>query len=335
MADEQAAKPSGAEQEPRAGDQTFPGTAADKPTQIPARGWRQVLVRAWKEGQKDEVPLLAGGVAFFAFLAIFPALIALLTIYGLLASPSQASQQIQGFASALPQSSQQLITSQLQSVAQSSGGALTIGLVVSLVAALWSASGGTMNLIKAINVAYDEDETRGFIKLRGTALLLTLGAIVFVLLTLALITVVPVALNRIPLGPLAVVIGQVVRWLLLVLLVMAGLAVIYRVAPDRTSPRFRWASPGALAAMLLWIAGSVGFNFYVSNFGSYNATYGALAGVIVLMLWLYLTSYAVLLGAEINAESEHQTTRDTTKGEQQPMGSRGARVADTPPDADT
>jgi len=272
--------------------------------------------------------MLAGGVAFFAFLAVFPALIAGLTLYGLVADPAQAVQQVEDVAAGLPRQTQPLIRDQLTAVASTSGSALTIGLVVSLLAALWSASSGTGNLIQAINIAYDEQEGRGFVKLRGLALVLTLGAIVFVLVTLALVAVVPPLLDTLPLGVVSTVIAQVLRWALLVGIVVVALAVVYRVAPDRDSPKFRWTSPGALVATTLWIIGSVGFSLYVNNFGSYNKTYGALAGVIVLMLWLYLTSYIVLLGAEINAESERQTSHDSTRGTPRPLGERHAVAAD-------
>jgi membrane protein len=256
-------------------------------------------------------------------------MIAALTLYGLVADPAQVAAQVNDLASALPETARPIITDQLHAVANSSDGALGIGLVVSILAALWSASGGTMNLIKATNLAYDEDETRGFVKLRGTALALTLGAVVFVLLAVALVAVVPPVFDALGLGGIALVVAQVVRWALLVALVVAALAVVYRVAPDRDAPRFTWTSVGALVATVLWIIGSVAFSLYVNNFGSYNKTYGALAGVIVLMLWLYLTSYIVLLGAEINAESERQTARDTTRGAPMPMGERGAEAADT------
>jgi membrane protein len=272
--------------------------------------------------------MLAGGVAFFAFLAVFPALIAGLTLFGLVADPAQVAQQVETLAATLPREAQPLIVDQLRSVVAGSDGALGIGLVVSLLAAIWSASSGTGNLIQAINLAYDEDETRGFLKLRGTALLLTLGAIVFMLITLALVAVVPALLDALPLGPVATVLAQVVRWALLIAVVVVSLAVAYRVAPDRDAPRIRWASTGAVVATVLWLAGSAAFSLYVDNFGSYNRTYGALAGVIVLLLWLYLTSYVVLLGAEINAEAERQTERDTTRGRPVPMGERRAVAAD-------
>jgi len=284
--------------------------------------------RAAKESSADNVPMLAGGVAFFAFLAIFPAIIAAITLYGLVADPATVAAQARDLSAALPQSAQPILADQLQSVVSASGGALGFGLVVSLLAAVWSASSGTGNLIKAVNLAYDEDETRGFLKVRGIALLLTLGAIVFVLVTLALVAVVPVVLNALPLGPVGTILAQVLRWVLLVALVVAALAVVYRIAPDRDSPRLSWVTTGSLVATVLWVVGSALFSFYVNNFGSYNKTYGAIAGVVVLMLWLYLTSYIILFGAEINAESERQTEADTTRGEPAPMGERRAAAAD-------
>lgn len=307
------------------------GSQADSPTEIPPRGWRQVLQRAIRASQKDNIPLLAAGVAFFGFLGLFPALIALVTLVGLVADPTQITQQVQSFTTGLPQASSQLISAQLTAITQSSGGALTVGLVMSLLAALWSASSGTSNLMVAVNIAYEEEETRSFLKLRAVALLLTLGTVVFLVLTLALIAVVPVMLRIMPLGPLGAALVQVVRWALLVALIMVGLAVLYRVAPDRNPPKFRWVSVGSVVAALLWLLGSAGFSLYINSFGNYNKTYGALTGVIVLLLWLFLTSYIVLLGAEINAQAEYQTGCDTTTGEPQPMGQRGAVVADTMP----
>jgi membrane protein len=307
---------------------SLPGEQAGHPTEIPARGWWQVLRRAVRESNADHVPMLAGGVAFFAFLAVFPALIAALTVYGLVADPAQVAAQVEGLAAALPEQARPLVADQLGAIVSTSGGALGVSLVVSLLAALWSASSGTGNLMQAINIAYDEEETRGFVRLRGTALLLTFGAIVFVLVALALVAIVPPLLDALPLGPLATVLAQVVRWGVLIAVVIVALAVVYRLAPDRDAPRLRWVSPGALVAAALWIVGSLVFSLYVDNFGSYNATYGALAGVVVLLLWLYLTSYIVLLGAEVNAESERQTRRDTTRGRPVPMGERRAVAAD-------
>lgn len=304
------------------------GDEAGTPVQIPARGWWQITRRALKECSSDNVSMLAGGVAFFAFLAVFPALIAAVSLYGLVADPSTVSRQVQSVAGLLPKEAQPLIADQLNSVVTSSGGALGIGLVVSLLAALWSASSGTSNLMQAVNLAYDEKESRGFLRTRGIALLLTIGAVVFVLVTLALVAVAPAVLDTLRLGVVGVVLAQVVRWVLLVGLVVGALAVVYRVAPDRDAPQLAWVSTGSLVAAALWIVGSVGFSLYVNNVGSYNKTYGALAGVVVLLLWLYLTSFIVLLGAEINAEAERQTRQDTTKGPARPMGERRAVAAD-------
>lgn len=311
---------------PVRGTHNPPGGNAEKPTEIPPAGWWQIVRRAFAESSKDNVSMLAGGVAFFGFLAIFPALIALVSLYGLVADPAQAAQTLESITSALPESARPLVADQLQSVVTSSTGGLTTGLVIAALAALFSASSGTQNLMAAINIAYDETETRGAVKLRALALLLTIGAVVFVIVAIALVAVAPIVLDA--LGPVGQVVGQIVRWVLLVVFMVIALAVLYRVAPDRDAPRFRWVTPGSVLATVLWAIGSVLFSLYVDNFGSYNKTYGALAGVIVLMLWLYLTSYIVLLGAEVNSESEYQTAADTTKGAAEPMGRRGAVKAD-------
>jgi membrane protein len=306
-----------------------PGEQAEAPTQIPPTGWWQVTRRAFAESTSDNVGILAGGVAFFAFLAIPPALIAGLTLYGLVADPQTVARQMQALAGSLPQEAQPLIADQLNTLANGGNGALSVGLVISVLAAVWSASTGTSNLMAAVNLAYDQQESRGFLKLRATALALTLGAIVFVLLSLFLVAVVPPLLQALQLGVVGTVLAQVLRWALLVGVVVVSLAIVYRLAPDRNAPKFAWTSPGALTATFLWVLGSIGFSLYVNNFGSYNKTYGALAGVIVFLLWLYLTSYIILLGAEINAEAEKQTAVDTTVGEPQPMGQRHAVAADT------
>ncbi|MGY1624083.1 YihY/virulence factor BrkB family protein [Geodermatophilus sp. SYSU D00965] len=311
---------------------SLPGINAEKPTQIPLRGWKQVVKRAWAENKADNMPIIAGGVAFFGFLAIFPALIAAISLYGLVASPETVAQQVEDLSAQLPESASDTIGTQLNAVVQNSGGALTVGLIVSILAALWSASGGVGNLMTAVNLAYDEVETRGFVKQKAVSLLLTFGAIVFVLVAFALLAVVPAVLEALPLGVVGTILAQVVRWVLLLGVFAGGLAVVYRVAPDRDAPRLRWVSLGSIFVTIVWAIVSVGFSFYVDNFGSYNKTYGAIAGVIVLMLWLYLTCYLVLLGAEINSEAEHQTAQDTTSGEPRPMGERDAVVADTLPE---
>ncbi len=312
--------------------QELPGIHAEKPTDIPLKGWKQIVKRAWAENKADNMPIIAGGVAFFGFLSIFPALIAMISIYGLVASPETVTRQVEDLSAQLPQEASKLIEDQLKAITDNSGSALTWGLVVAILAALWSASGGVGNIITAINLAYDEVETRKFIKLKATALLLTLGAIVFVLVTFGLVAVVPVVLDALPLGIVGTILAQVVRRALLLAVYARALAVLNRVAPDRDDPKLRWVSLGSVAVTIVWALVSVGFSFYVDNFGSYDKTYGAIAGVIVLMLWLYLTCFLVLLGAEINSEAEHQTAQDTTSGPPKPMGQRGAEMADSLPD---
>jgi membrane protein len=309
----------------------LPGIHAEKPTEIPWRGWKQILKRAWAENKADNMPIIAGGVAFFGFLSIFPALIALISIYGLVASPETVARQVEDLSAQLPNEAAELIETQLRAIVTNSGSALSIGLVVSILAALWTASGGMGNLITAVNLAYDEVEARNFLKLRATSLALTLGAILFVLITFSLVAVVPAILDAFPLGAFGTFLAQAARWVLLLTVFAGSLAVLYRVAPDRDSPRFSWVSLGAVIVTVVWALVSVGFSLYVNNFGSYDKTYGAIAGVIVLMLWLYLTCYLVLLGAEINSEAEHQTAHDTTTGDPLPMGDRDAKVADTLP----
>jgi membrane protein len=310
----------------------LPGLHAEKPTQIPWRGWKQISKRAWAEHKADNMPIIAGGVAFFGFLSIFPALIALVSLYGLVASPETVARQVEELSAQLPDSAAQLIGEQLEAIVANSSRALSIGLVVSILAALWSASGGVSNLVTAVNIAYDEVEARNFVKLKLLSLALTIGAVVFVLVTFGLVAVVPAVIEALPLGVVGTVLAQIARWVLLLAVFAGSLAVLYRLAPDRDAPRLSWVSLGAVVVTVIWAAVSLVFALYVNNFGSYDKTYGAIAGVIVLMLWLYLTCYLVLLGAEINSEAEHQTAHDTTTGEPKPMGARDAKMADTLPE---
>ena len=307
-----------------------PGESARKPTEVPKKGWLQILKRAWKESKEDHVPLLAAGVAFYAFLSIFPALIAAITLYGLFADPQQAVRQVEQLASALPSAAQELLSTQVEQLAGQQSSALGFAAIASILVALWSASKGVGNMMTAINLAYDEEDRRGFVKQKALALLLTIGAIVFVLVAVALIAVAPVVLDMLGLGAFATVLIQIGRWALLVVAVMAALAVLYRLAPQRDAPQFTWVTVGAVIATVLWILASVGFSLYVS-LGGYGESYGALAGVVVLLFWLWISSFAILLGAEANAEAEQQTAKDTTRGPERPIGERDAVKADTAP----
>jgi membrane protein len=310
-----------------------PGGRAERPTEIPARGWLQVAKRGWKETKADQVPLLAAGVAFYAFLAIFPALIALVSIYGLFADPSTIANQLGSLTATLPEDARQVITDQVTMLA-SRRSALSVGLIISIVIALWSASAGVSNLLTAITVAYDEEEKRGFVKKRLLSLGLTLGAIVFMMIMLAIVAVLPPLLKAVfGTGALRWVF-QILGWLVLIVIVAIALAILYRLGPDRDAPRMRWVSVGAAVATVMWLAVSIGFSIYSSTFGNYGKTYGVFAGIVVLLFWLWLSMYAILLGAEINAEAEQQTIEDTTKGPEEPLGERGAVKADSVPGGD-
>jgi membrane protein len=312
---------------PKAGPQP-PGAEAERPQDIPRRGWVQILKRSWAQTTEDQIPLLSAGVAFFGFLALFPTLIALVLAYGLFADPSTIATQVDSMGTALPAEVKDLVITQLTEQSQRSG-ALSVGVIISLMLALWSASGGVANLVLAINTAYDETDDRPIVKKRLLALALTFGAIIFMIVLVTLIAVLPIIFSIFDGGPLRWLV-QVVRWVLIAALIMIALAVLYRVAPDRDAPKLRWASPGAIVATLVWLLVSVGFSLYVTLFASYAKTYGALAGIVVLLMWLWLTSYAVLFGAEINAEAEQQTIKDSTVGAAQPLGRRGAVAADNP-----
>lgn len=307
------------------------GREAQRPTQIPKRGWKDVLVRAWKESKDDNVGLLAAGLAYYAILAVFPAIVAAITLWGLVAEPSQITEQLNQLLAPLPREAQDAIRPAMEGATQQASTGLSIGAIAGLAGVLFSASGGVNGLIKGVNAAYDEAETRGFLKVRALALLLTLGALVVGLVAIGLVIVLPAALGALGLGPVGEFLARWLRWPVLAVLVAGALAILYRFAPDRDKPRFRWVSLGAVVATVLWLIGSGLFSLYVTRFGAanYNATYGTFAGIIILLLWLFLTGYAVLMGAEINAEAERQTRRDTTKGPEQPLGERRADAADT------
>jgi membrane protein len=307
---------------------TAPGAQASKPTEIPAAGWWQVLRRGWRAASEDQVPLLGAGVAFFGFLSLFPSLAAFTLVYGLVADPATVADRAQTLTASLPPEARTLLVGQLQQLTSTPRQDLGWGLALTIVLALWSASGGVGNLITAINSAYDEDKKRGFVKEKLLALGVTVGAVVFMALIVTLVAGVPVVLGFLDVnGPLRWLI-EVVRWLLLAVLVMLALSVLYRFAPDRDAPKFRWVSAGAVTATVLWLVASAAFSLYVTFFGNYAKTYGAFAGVVLIMLWLWITSFAILLGAEINAASEEQTAKDTTRGPERPLGSRGAVKAD-------
>ena len=304
------------------------GRHAEKPGQVPVRGWKDVAVRLKGQLKEDDVPLLAAGVAFFTLLALVPALVALVSVYGLVADPSDVQRLTEDALQAAPTEVQDLVTAQLDSVVNSQPSGLRVGAIVGVVVALWSASSGMQHLMGALTLAYDETDDRKFFRLRGVALALTIGSVVVFALALAGM-VAPNALDDSGAQGTARAVLLVVRWLVLAVIAMVALSVLYRFAPDRDAPRWRWVSPGAVLATVVAVVASIAFSIYTANFGKYNETYGALGAIVVLMLWLYLIAYAVILGAELNCELERQTAVDTTRGRERPLGERGAYAADT------
>ncbi len=265
---------------------------------------KDVLVRIKNKMKEDNVSLLAAGLAYYAVLSLFPAIIAAVTLWGIVADPGELGSQINSLMQPLPSAARDAIEPVLTSATSRAGAALSIGFVVSLAIALYSASGGMAGMIQAVNVAYDERESRKFFRLRGLALLLTAGAIVVGLVAIGLVVVLPAILESLGLGPVGEFLARWLRWPVLAVLVVAALGAIYRYVPNRDHARFQWVSWGAVVATVLWLIGSGLFSLYVTNFGNYDATYGTVAGIIILLLWLFLTGFIVLLGAEINAEME-------------------------------
>ncbi|MBK8909647.1 MAG: YihY/virulence factor BrkB family protein [Rhodospirillales bacterium] len=304
------------------------GGSAEKPSEIPARGWRDVLMRVKDEVGKDNIGLVAAGVAFYALLAIFPALAALVAIFGMVMDPAELQNQTQALAGIVPEAALSIIQGQLAAVASAGGGKLSLVAIGSILLALWSATKGTKAMMTALNIAYDEEEQRGFFKLNVVALLLTVGAILGVIVTLAAIVVAPALLGNLGLGDAVQSAISLLRWPLLLILAIIGMAFLYRYGPSRDAARWRWVSWGAAGSVVVWIVASGLFSWYVSNFDSYNKTYGSLGAVVILLMWFYISAYVFLLGAEINGEMEHQTARDTTAGPEKPMGERGAYAAD-------
>jgi len=305
------------------------GRTADAPAEIPARGWMDVFARVRKESKEDGLTLLSAGVAFYALLALVPGMVALVSLYGLVAKPSDVQRQVTSSLSAAPQEVRALVTAQLTSIVESAGGGAVIGVIFGTLLALWSASSGVGHLIEAVNRAYDEQDNRGFVKRKAISLAFTIGAILFVVVSFGLITVLPSLLAKSSLGTAGRVVASVLRWVILLGGMVVGLALLYRFGPDRDDPRWRWVTPGALIAAVAWVVGSVLFSIYTANFAKYNETYGSLGAVVIMLLWLFLTAVVVILGAEINCELERQTAHDSTVGQPEPLGDRRAVAADT------
>ena len=305
------------------------GREADWPSEIPARGWKDVLWRVYQQVLDDRVTLVAAGAAFYLMLAIFPALGAFVSIYGFVADPTSIARQIEFLQGVLPSGGLDLIYSQLESLASQDPSALSIGLVITLAVSLWSANNGVKTLFEALNIAYEEEEKRSFIKLNIVAFAFTLGFMVALIVMIAAIGVVPAVLAFVNLGGFSQILIAVGRWILVLGMMIFGISLLYRFGPSRERAKWRWINWGSILSTLVWLVTSIGFSYYLQNFADYNATYGSLGAVIGFMLWIWLSAVILIVGAELNAEMEHQTERDSTTGEERPMGERGAVVADT------
>jgi membrane protein len=305
------------------------GELADKPSAIPAPGWKEILWRVYQNIGSDRVVALAAGVTFYSILALFPAIAALVAMYGLFADPTTIAAHFDSLSGMLPEGALDVLGEEMKRIAAQGNNTLGVTFISGVAAALWSANAGIKSVFDALNLVNKEPEKRGFIKLNAISLTFTLATIVFVLSALGAMVVLPIVLNYLGIAAAAELAMKFLRWPALLLVVMLGVAFLYRYGPSRAKPRWRWVTWGSVFAGIAWLAVSILFSWYAANFGSYNKTYGSLGAVIGFLIWIWLSVIVILLGAELNAEIEHQSARDTTTGAAKPIGSRGARMADT------
>lgn len=316
------------EQRPQAGDIEGSGRRAVRPGEFPQAAWKSVLWRTWLGIGEDNLSIIAAGVAFFGVFAVFPAFAALVALYGLVADPAQVSATLDIAEPVLPPDVFSIFAGQVDQLVRAERSALGIATLISFALALWSARLGVQALMQGLNVVYGETDTRNIVMQYLFSLLLTFVLIQFSIVALLAVVAVPAVLRFVELGAVGASIAQIAPPVILgfaVILVIGGL---YRYAPSRSPARKRWITPGALIATVLWVIVSLGLSFYFGRFTEFNQTYGSLGAVIALMFWLYASAFVVLLGAELNAQMELQTGRDTTTGNPKPMGERGAFVAD-------
>ena len=324
MTDESVATGMSAETE----DADYRGRNAEAPWHIPLRGWRDVLMRVYRESSRDNLSLIAAGMAFYAMLSVAPALAVVISVYGLVNSPEELEVQMVLLSSYLPTEAQGLIQDQLAELVSTQDTNLGYSIVASALVSLWSSARAMKSLFGGLNAVYDEVETRGWFWLTLQSVSFTLAGILILVLTLSSIALVPVVLGYLPISSFDYLLIRGLNWLLVSAVVLGGLAVLYRYGPSRTRAQWRWVSLGALVAWITWVVASGGFSWYVTHFDSYQKTYGALGAVAILLMWFYVSAYAVLIGGELNAELEHQTTIDSTVGPDRPLGERGAVMAD-------
>ncbi len=307
------------------------GTGRDvaQPHQFSGRGWWMILKRTAQQASEDRLLTEAAGITFYTLLALFPAIAALVSLYGLVAAPDTVSQHLQALGGVVPGGGMQLIEEQVERVTSRPSSTLGFGAVAGLAVSLWSANQATKAIFDALNVVYEEEEKRSFVRLTLTTLAFTLSGLLFAIAAMVAVVVLPVVLGFVGLGTTAEWALRVARWPLLMVLVGLVLAALYRFGPSRQKARWRWVTWGSVFAAVVWLGVSLAFSWYVENFGSYNETYGSLGAVIGFMTWIWISAAVVLVGAELNAEMEHQTARDSTTGPEKPLGQRGARMADT------
>lgn len=303
------------------------GRAARTPRQIPRKGWRDILIRTRKEFSADQIPLIAAGVTFYTLLALFPALGAFVALYGLFADVQEAQRQLQLLSGFMPASALNFIGDQMLRLAAAQEGGLSLAFVIGLLTSIWSANGAVKSLMTGLNIAYDEQEKRGFVRTTLISLAFTLALIIFGLAATVVLGAGPAVQAYVGSG--AALLVNLISWPILLVALGIGLAVLYRFGPSREPARFQWISWGSAAALVLWLIVSVLFSLYVGNFAQYDKTYGSLGAVVGFMMWSWLSNLIILAGAELNSEIEHQTAIDTTTGKPEPMGLRGARMADT------
>lgn len=304
------------------------GRNAEKPHHIPWLGWKDILYRLKNEVSEDRIGTIAAGTAFFILLALFPALAALVSLYGLIADPIAIGEHLADMRGYVPAGMIELIENELQRLLSNRTSTLSLSFAGGILLALWSANSGMRALFDALNVAYDETEKRGFFKLLLISLSFTLGAIFFFILVLNVVIGIPLIVKFLRLGVLGEMLITILPAILMFGVALFGLAVLYRYGPSRATAKWAWITPGSLVAAVVWLIFSVLFSWYLSRWTDYSTTYGSLGTIIGVMMWIYLSLWVVLVGAELNAEIEHQTARDTTVGPEKPIGTRGATMAD-------
>lgn len=309
------------------------GRDAERPGEIPAAGWRDIAMRVRRRIVDDRLSLVAAGVAFWAVLATFPALLALLSLFGIAFDPAQVPARLAPLRADLSPDALQLLTALLQGLADPRTHRLGLSLGGGLLFALWGASLAIRMLMEALNVAYGEDEKRSFAVRISLALLITAGAMGVAAILAGGVVVTPAALRIVDVSGLPRGLLVYARWPVVTLLFWLSLLVMYRYGPSRAHARWSWVSWGAFIATALWLCGSMLLSWYVSGFGAYDKAYGSVGLVVIVLVWYLLSAFAVLVGAEVNAELERQTRADTTVGAERPLGRRGASAADTVGDA--